>query len=409
VTQGALLFLVAVFAGLSCWYASYRVLLSDRFAVAASGVIALLWSTLIFFVDRSIAMSVDKNSPRRLAIGIAIRLPFAALIAATLSTPLLLRISEPVLNAALRVREREIIAREARENAAAADLNGLQSHVQILETQLREQEDRLRQEPNSEAYRAAKATRVQADEAYETAARTLGPQIVAAQTELARLTSSRQPIDADLERARVLLMSIETWRRGVNARLVARDGARLKQDRIKAEWTREEESRRGRLAEAWSESRRFERQMRDELGERHAESARTWATLMRPSLINQYSALRRIVTDSQHPDAAALRRWGWGLHMIFFFVEAVVLLLKALWPRGPLDAAIAALDAQDEERVTLRANRTISEERALDVLKKHATRAWRGHHRSRIESAPQDIPAQLGQIHREWEAMSIGT
>ena len=44
-------------------------------------------------------------------------------------------------------------------------------------------------------------------------------------------------------------------------------------------------------------------------------------------------SLRRITTDPSHPDRAALVQVEWALHLLWFLVEAAVLLMKVFWPR----------------------------------------------------------------------------
>ena len=410
-TQGAALLLVASFAALSGSYATYRVFNGDPYAAPISGLVGLLWGCLIFVVDRSVAMSIVRRPSRSLVIGVAMRLPLAALVAATMSTPLMLRISEPVLNADIRTRQRETVVRESRDNARAVGIDAFQADIRTLERQLGDAEERLRQEPVSEPYRAATVALARASQAYETSATGNGRLIAAARAELVRLAVAGEPTAADAERARALRVSISGWERVINQRAAAVSAARREHERIRADWVRHEQATRDRLVDAWREARVAQTRARTDLNERNTESANAWATLMRPSLITQYSAFRRIVANPEHPDAAALWRWEWALHTLFFLVETIVLMLKVLWPAGgPLERAVTAFDGQDKERVTLQHNRKFAEMRAMDaargLLQQQAIRAWRREHSRRIRSSLRDISGRLARIGRDWQAVA---
>lgn len=71
-----------------------------------------------------------------------------------------------------------------------------------------------------------------------------------------------------------------------------------------------------------------------------------------------------------------LRRYGDGngAFPCCSYSSRAAILLKSLWSKGQLQTAVAALDAEDEEQVTFRANRASSEIREFAEARK---RLWR--------------------------------
>ena len=113
-TQGLLLLAVALFSTVAAGYALHRVFVTSSLSWMAGAVLGPLWGIFIFALDRSLALSFDPGAaPWPRAAAAAVRLTLAGVVAMAISTPLILRIAEPVLAADLRQRQREMVAKEA--------------------------------------------------------------------------------------------------------------------------------------------------------------------------------------------------------------------------------------------------------------------------------------------------------
>jgi hypothetical protein len=409
-TQGLLLLIVGAFSAAAAGYAAYRVFITSEYAWLAAAAIGPLWGALIVCLDRSLALSFDPDAPPWSKAGAAAaRLALAAVVAAAISTPLILRVVEPVLDANLRQRQRDQVQVEAAQNASAEGLPNRQETLRRLETQIDDQRRRLRGEPDTVDYRRAVSAREQAAQRYDTTAAANSQRIAAARRELATLAASEVLAESGEARRRLLQASVRTWQRQVSSAAAARQEASEEVDRIQREWFADEKARLGRLEESREPAEVEVQRASGVVAELNDKTERALAELMEPTLISQYQSLRRITNDPAHPDRAAVVQVEWALHLLWFLIEAAVLLTKVFWPRTDLDTAITAATAVSDERITAWANAEVARIQDLYAawldIERRITKKWSSAHLGAMPSKRRELRARRQQIRDERDAM----
>ena len=409
-TQGLLLLAVAAFSSIAAGYAVHRVFLGRFIAGPAAIGVGLLWGVFIFALDRSLALSFDPGAAKWARAGAAaVRVALAAVVASAISTPLILRVAEPVLDAALRQRHRDMVKQEAAQNADALGLSGYEEEVARLETEVGRQRDRLRNDPDTSAFRWALSARDQAEQRHVAVATANSQRIGVARRELAVLTAAAEITDAPEARQRALRASIRGWQGEINAAAAAQQRARDEVVRMRREWFDDEKERLDRLEEAIAPARSARQHAFEAVAGQQPEAEGRWTELLQPTLINHYTTFTRITADHTHPDRAALRQVAWMLHLLWFLVETSVLLMKVSWPRSELDAAIETLTRVNVQQIEDRAaaREAIDQEwlRARHTLERRATTLWSRENLRRLRSSNRDLRAHLGRIRDEFDVL----
>lgn len=409
-TQGLLLLIVGAFSAAATGYATYRIFITSGYGWLAAAVIGPLWGTLVLCLDRSLALSFDPDAtPWMKAGAAAVRLALAAVVAVAISTPLVLRVAEPVLDADIRQRQRDMVRAEAAQNANAEGLPNHQATLEGLKRQIDDQRKRLRGEPDTFDYRQAVSSRNQAEQRYEATAAANGRRIAAARRELSTLMTEGPLANSEVARQRALQANIRTWQSQINLAGTAREQSGTDVERIQREWLANEAARLTGLEVSREPAQAEVQRASGAVAGRNAETERAWTALMEPTLISQYQSLRRITSDPGHPDRAALVQVEWALHVLWFLVEAAVLLTKVFWPRTDLDTAVAAATTVSDERITARANAEVA--RIQDVyaawlaMERRITRKWSSARLAALPSRHRELRVRRQQIRSERDAM----
>ena len=410
-TQGLLLLAVALFSTVAAGYALHRVFVPSSLSWVAGVVLGPLWGVFIFALDRSLALSFDPGAapwPRAAAAGV--RLALAAIVAMAISTPLILRVAEPVLAADLRQRQREMVEKEAEQNASATGLPGYRMELERLQSGVAEQRTRLRGEPDTRLYRLAVVARDRADQRYRAVSTANNARIAAAR----RAISTLDAIDEQENQRRALQANIRAWQSEIRATTAAQQAARTEVDRIQREWIEAEERRLADMEQAIGPLQSTVRDAASEVAKRRPEAEGKWIELTEATLINQYGALRRVTRNPSHPDRAALVQVETALHILWFLIEVAVLLMKVSWPKGELDAAIETLTDVNQRRIR-------DEAELLNAIDQERLRAWhtaalriirrRSNHllRARQKEAKAGmLQTQLERLQHEFDARQHG-
>ncbi|HEU4689297.1 MAG TPA: DUF4407 domain-containing protein [Vicinamibacterales bacterium] len=410
-TQGLLLLAVALFSTVAAGYALHRVFVTSSLSWVAGAVLGPLWGIFIFALDRSLALSFDPGAapwPRAAAAGV--RLALAAIVAMAISTPLILRVAEPVLAADLRQRQREMVEKEAEQNASATGLPGYRIELERLQSGVAEQLTRLRGEPDTMLYRLAVVARDRADQRYRAVSTANNSRIAAARREISTLDAIDERTDEQENQRRALLTSVRGWQGEIRAAAAAQLAARTEVDRIQREWIEVEERRLVDMEQAIAPLQSTVRDAASEVARRRPEAEGKWIELTEATLINQYGALRRITRNPSHPERAALVQVETALHILWFLIEVAVLLMKVSWPRGELDAAIETLTDVNQRRIRDEAEllNAIDQERlrawhtaALRIIRRRSSHLLRARQK---EAKAGMLHAQLERLQHEFDA-----
>lgn len=112
-----------------------------------------------------------------------------------------------------------------------------------------------------------------------------------------------------------------------------------------------------------------------------------------------------IIDDRNHPDSASLRSWAWALHLLFFLLETVAIVVKIMAPPDALDAAAAALNELDIERINSRINGHILHIQSLmttvEQARQQARDCWLQQIQIRLQANPASASQVLKDIQRD--------
>jgi hypothetical protein len=373
-TLGLIMILVAVISAFTSGYALSRVFLGESYVDVVAVVGGIIWAALVFSIDRLMILSLDKfGSTQKLVTQLVLRIPLALVIAAVMSTPFILRLSENVTNAELLKERRDTVEREFAANSKEAGLAEQQAAVRKLEAARQAYEQSLMAEPSSFEYKEAKTAAELARANYQSVQGANAQRVARAVNQIERINQGGT--DGNLgpnepSRVAALQKSIQSLRAETAAAQHAAEAA---------------DSRLADATHAWQAKETEDL----ELTKQHLNTAAAAAThaealvtahnqesekgagpLFRSTLINQYRTYRRITSNPSHPDYAAMKTFEFGMHLLFLILELTPLGMKALARKGPMDDATAAAEQLDSDRINGDANNTMARRQSLAAARR---------------------------------------
>jgi len=381
-TIGALLLVTAVLAGCNGGYALYRVFIGEPFALPVAILGGTAWATLIGCIDRLLLLGMDRATDRRAAMQVLLRAPLAVVLGLTLSKPMLLNVTRPLLEGELRRQERAQVTDEATANALAAGLPERQAQVKLAATEVSTQRDRLKGEPDSADYREATDIVARTDARWRITQVRNDGRVAAARREIAQLRSRLIDLEpAETTRLETLSASIDGWQRETAQREGEATAARDALAQVRREWYRQQAAQVQELERNLDQVKLRAEQTEAEVDMRNAVDSKEVARLMAPSLVNEFRTLRRITGDPKHPDYGVAQSVEWGLDICFLLLELLPVIIKATARKTPLDAAMAAVEFEEEELIAQETNRRVASLRrraeAARQVEEQAVERWR--------------------------------
>lgn len=374
-TLGLVMILVAIISALTSGYALSRVFLGDRYVTVISVGGGLVWATLVFCIDRLMILGFDKRgSTQKVITQVLVRLPLALIIAAVMSTPFILRLSESVTDAELMKERRRTVEQEFSANSKEAGLAERHANVNDLRTSRDKHEEKLRAEPSSFEYTEAKKTAQRAHANYQSVQSVNTQRIARASTEIGQITrrttggNLERPVD--ISRVAALQKSIQSWQADTAAAKRAVEGAEAKQAEAIHAWQSAEAESLEQTTKELSAAVAVATDTDAEVAARNQESEKSTGPLFRSTLINQYRTYRRVTSNPAHPDYAAMKAFEFGMHLLFFILELTPIIMKAMSQKGPMDDATAAVEQLDSDRINGDANNDMARRQAIVAAKR---------------------------------------
>lgn len=410
-TLGFLLLLTPSLSGITMSYAIFRIFGGDFLGLPAAFSGGLLWMAIIFGIERSLLLSIDKTKGwKQIAGQVGIRIPLAFVIGVTVSQPLLLRISRTVLDRELRDRERHDLNSEFDENARRTMLPERMRTVADLESAQHTLQQRLQGEPDSQEYLDAKNAAERAEKTHDAILRRNNQQIARLEAELGRIGVSPQQDNSQADRVAELRQTIAQYRREIFQAAGELRTAKDHQEAVKHDWRQSVEAEVADITARLTPARTNQDTARTAADNLNRQSQEQLNSLMRPNLVNEYTVLKRIENNPSHSDAKTLRYFEYQLAFLFFVLEITPIGIKALGRRTPLDGATIAAEAEDEERALNASNLAIARiQKAAEIaaaVNQKALEMWRDACLERIESQPTITIEDLRDIQQETKAVA---
>jgi hypothetical protein len=403
--------LTALISSLTAGYALEQAFWGTEYAVPVSILGGALWGSLVFCIDRLIILGIDKfASPWRIASQIAVRIPFAVIIAVVMSKPFVLRLCQPVIQTQLRKQAHDSMTEEFGLNAQYSGLNAKQKSAQELRTAVDLQRERLKGTPDSFRYKTSVGELSEAENHLRRTQTINLPRIAAASRETERM----QRLDRELtaaERSRInsLKQQVDTLRREISRDETAVASAVTEKAAATQQWTENETAKLERLDYELDAAVAAQKLAAQDTVVRNADSEGTIKRLTAPNLVNNYTALRRVTADPKNPDSASTRAFELGLDLLCLALELAVVMSKVLSKKGPLDYATAAAEFLDRERINRDANATAAyEEKVVEVtlaIKEEALNRLRDTQLAQIRAGAFSV-ASLQQLVQELEQLA---
>lgn len=404
VTIGSGLVAVGLFAAWTWGYASYRLFLGDPFALWAAVGTGMLGGWLMFTVDRSLALSLDKRAAWWItATQVLSRLALAFALAWTMSTPAVLRFSRSIIATQLFAQQNRMTESQFSMNAALTGLNDERKTVADLKRELSDVRARLIRPPDTIEYTRAAEAVVKAERSYTGVVAANTARIRQARQQLVRLVAPRASSPADAE-IRALERQIAGWSGEISSADKIRSAARTREASVWQQWQQDVSAQRDTLVAVLQKAEARAEAAGAEATSRNKSSERVIEQLLEPNLAREFTAYRQIISDSSNPDAATLSLWATAFHAVFFLLECVPMVLKLTWPRGVIDDAIAAANEEDANRVIQRANtRMFADQAREDVWRELLTKAFDERKQAHLNTTPIDFDL----ARRELDAVCV--
>jgi hypothetical protein len=412
VTTGVIMVLTATIASLTMGYALHRAFAGDTFALPVAIGGGILWGSFVLALDRLLLLGIDKTDSKLKLIGqVLVRLPIAVVIGVAISKPVILRISQSILDLNLRKIRMSSLDSETAKFALEAGLEAKGERVDSLRKEIRNQEARVQGVPNSFECNTARQELRAAEQRLQTIRDANQGRIAAARQTLARIVDFENPLE--VRRAATLRANIDRWRSEVTR--AAEDSAaadhHLKD--VEQEWLKTEQEKLDRMRKELGRAAEEHTTAVHDVEKQREHSNDDLSKLMRPNLVNEYTTLKRIEADTKHPDAKSLARFELSLDLLFILFEMTPLLAKLLSKVNALDHAAKAVDMEDEERINLRALANLAGmQKAADVSRSvHDTALdqWESSQMAAIENHPNLSTQILRDLRREISNLPIMT
>jgi hypothetical protein len=364
--------LTAVISMFTSGYALSMAFSGERYApvIAIGGGIA--WGIFVFCVDRLIVADIDKFSTSWAAKGktVAIRVPIALVVAAVMSTPLVLRCSRAEIESELQKEKRDLTRQEASANAEEAGLPDRINLETNLEKERKLLEQRIHGTPDSPEYQTALEAAEKAESLFRNLQATDDPKIRRTRAEIARLEQRPGPADAIATTRTALQSRLTQWRRELAQARSAALSANNQVETAKHHWLLQQTTSMEDVSQQLARARSAEKAATDAVAAKNTQSSLEVARITALNLINAFRMLRRITRDPSNHDRDATATFERALHLLFALLELTPMMWKLLAKANPLDHAVHSLELQDIERLTLATNIAMRREqsKANDVM-----------------------------------------
>jgi predicted nucleic acid-binding Zn-ribbon protein len=355
-TMGVTLLALGFLAGMSWGYAAYRLFLGEPAAMLVAIVVGSLGALLMFTIDRSMTLSLNKRAPfKRLILPVVGRALLGFVLAWTISMPSILRFSRTVLATHLFAVHNQMTDAQFTLNASRLGVAGQIQSAKQLEEQLQLEEARLKQPPDTDTYRRLVSELTSARRSRDNVVSGNARQIESARQAIEDLRALPARSDRS-EQIATLEGRIDRWQsqnRAAETRLVR---AQQAEQNEYAAWTNEVKQRVATLAAALDEAKKRVQDTEGAVADRNVGSEAQIRALLTPNLAREYTAYRQIVGDKSNPDSWTLAIWGYAFHLFYFLLEITPLILKLSGRPGPVDDGADAGNATDTNRLNLQAD-----------------------------------------------------
>lgn len=342
--------LTSIIASLTMGYALHRAFVGDRFQMLVTVAGGLLWGAFVLALDRLLILGLDKTAPwYQSLLQLVLRLPIAIVLGVAISKPLILRLSQSVLDLNLYEKERATVAGVRNDAAEKVNLEGKEMDVKTLEKAIADQEQRLLRTPDSFEYATAKNELAGSQKHHRETANRNNPRIAVAWRQIAVLERSRE--ETDHNRARVHRDNIARWRGETNRAAQEVRTAERSVEEVGRRWLAAEKEKLDEFKKRYAAATVAAKEAGQIVDEEEKAGDERISVLMRPNLVNEYTTLKRIEATPDHPDAKTLSRFELALDLLFILFELTPLLSKLLTRANALDHAMSAIEFENEDRI----------------------------------------------------------
>jgi Domain of unknown function (DUF4407) len=408
-TIGVVMLITATIACLTMGYALHRAFIGDRFALPVAVGGGMLWGAFILTVDRLLLLGIDKNARwYRTALQLMLRIPIAVVLGVAISKPVILRISQSILDRELRDQRLDAVRAERGEHEGVAGLTEKNTRVNNLDNQVRGQEARVQKEPDSYEYKAAQDEVTAAERQHRAISSTNNQRIARARNQIRALDSSDRL--EDRRRVQRLQSSIGAWNAEIRRASAAVERAKDQVEKVGRQWVVTEKQKLDQLRNDRTTARTKQKDATDFVVKETEESKREIDEVMRANLVNEYTILRQIQNNPKNPDAVTLKNFELALDFLFILFELTPLLAKMFSKTSPLDHATTAIEEEERERIWLEKLAVVARmQKLVEVsytINDEALEQWAN---ARLEEIQQSLPfstQKLRSIRAEIEKMS---
>lgn len=408
-TTGLVMLITATIASLTMGYALHRSFSGDRFALPVAIGGGLLWGAFVVAVDRLLLLGIDKKARwYRTALQLLLRMPIAVVLGVAISKPVILRVSQTILDRNLRQEKRDAVDAERTEHEQQAGLSAKTTSAKQLREAVQHQQARVQREPDSFDYTTARDEVTHAERHHDAVQATNNRSIVIARNRIANL--GRSDREEDARQIQRLRNSIAGWRTEIARASEAVDNARAHRDEIGQQWTATEKNKLKKLEKELETALAAEKEATNTANGRTGRSETELAELMRPNLVNEYTTLRRIQANPNNPDAKTLTHFEWALDLLFILFELTPLMAKTFSRISALDHATSAIEEEERERIEIETLAIIARvQKIVEVshtVDDEALEQWAA---AKLDEIQQNLPLttqKLRSIRADMERMS---
>jgi len=409
-TTGFLMVLTSIIASCTMGYALHRAFEGDRFQMWVTFIGGPLWGFFVLALDRLLILGLDKNAPwYQSLLQLGLRLPIAIVLGVAISKPLILRLSQNVLDLNLFQKELQTVASVRDAKATEVNLAGKETDVKTLEGAVGDQERRLLMTPDSFEYETAKSELAASARQLRDTENRNSPRIANALHQIAILERSREERDHD--RARMHRDNIGRWRGEINRAAQEKKAAERNVDEVGRQWLDTEKEKLAEFKKRYAAAKIAANDAGRIVVDHANTSGEKISLFMRPNLVNEYTTLKRIEDTPNHPDAKTLRRFELSLDLLFILFELTPLLSKLLTKANALDAAIFAVEFEDENQINQESNARVARlEKIIDVsrtVNDEALEQWATAKLDLIRQHQKVTPKVLRDLRAEIAEMTV--
>jgi len=362
----------------------------------------LLWTGIIFCIERSLLLGMDKTKDKKHQwLQVAIRAPLALAIGITVSQPFLLRISQTVLDKQLYDTKEKDLDSKMERNSRNANLRESTHEAEILEQAQVAQRQRAQGEPDSPEYHGAKKMESQA----QNALRTYNARITRLQSEIEEIGRSKRENDSQPDRSEVLRQLVTHYQQEISHASAELATARRNMNTATRAWKESEEQQLKDIGKRLAQARDDRDVARTTANRNNQVDETNMNSLMAFNLVNEYTTLKQIENDPTNPNSKTMAHFERELALFFFVLEVTPVSIKAFGRRTPVDDATIAAETEDEERSLNATNLAIAgTQKATEVAREVedlVLEMWRDGWFERLRQQDEVTPQDVQRIREE--------